>query len=95
MQAHPDLQRAGLAPGFSGQGALGGERCGDCLGGEREGGLEGVADGLEDLAALPGNRFMQDFIMLFQGDLHGDRQALPQGGAALDVGEEKRDRAGR
>ena len=49
---------------------------------------------LEDHAAMPLNRLSQDRIVTRESGLHRCAALLPARGAALDVGEEKRDGAG-
>jgi len=58
-------------------------------------GLECIADHLVGIPAVSRNRLPQDHFLATERRLHQPGLMLPQLGAALDVGEEKRDGAGR
>src|SRR5690349_13229807 len=92
--AHPQrVQRRG--PGGCLQGALGGEGGGHGLVRQQEGGGEAVATALKDDPLLGAQRGAQQGVVLRQGLLHGGGVVLPAARAALDVGEQEGDRAGR
>src|SRR3989304_5257154 len=63
VNAHAYLDRTGTwVPSFASQGALGGDGSFDRLGGDDEGGFEGIADQLEYLAAVLGDGCVQDGV---------------------------------
>src|SRR5204862_3479475 len=51
--------------------------------------VEGIADGLEDGAAVGFNRGADQIVVAGQGVAHRLRELLPEPGAALDVGEQE------
>lgn len=98
MEADPHPERPGLAqhrPVGRRQPALDFDRRPQRVLGGDEGGAEGVADRLEDVAAVDRDDVTQQGVMALESDLHGRTVALPQIGAALDVAEQERDGAGR
>jgi hypothetical protein len=60
-----------------------------------ESGAEGIADSLEDVAAVCFDSFLQKGIMAGKGSLHRVGVSFPQLGAPLDVGEEESNRSSR
>ena len=76
-------------PGFASQRPLGGGGGGDRRRDGGKDGAEGIADRLEDEAAVRLDRRAQQCVVAGEGDRHRPRLALPEPGAALDVGEEE------
>ena len=84
-----------LVPGVRVQRALRRETCRDGIRRNRKRAQCTVASGLDEIAAVRLDRVAQDRIVLRERLLHGCVLRLPQPRAALDVGEQERDRAGR
>jgi len=77
------------------KGALSGKGGEESGGRGRKGGIDGIADGLEDMAAVLFDGVAEDGVVAREGSRHGGGMLLPQPGGALNVGEEKGDGAGR
>ena len=92
VQRHPHPEHAGVAPRLVGERPLTGDGGLHGLGRHREGGADGVADRLEDDAAMGLDRLAQQSVVASQGRGHGLGQLLPALGGTLDVREEERDR---
>ena len=96
VQRHADPQGADVCSGqgSAAQRPLGSERGGDGIRCRGEGRLHGIADRLEEHAAVGlDGRAQQGEVALDRGR-HRRPVPLPQRGAALDVGEEEGDGAG-
>jgi len=76
------------------QGTLGGGGGEQRVDRVREGDLEGVADGLEDRAAVGFDGGAQAGVVAFEGTGHRLLVLLPALGRAFDVGEQEGDRGG-
>ena len=59
--------------------------------GGRKGRVDGVADALEDVSTIGDDGVPQDGVVAGERVGHRGLVAIPEAGAALDVGEEKRD----
>lgn len=94
-QANP--QRRGGRPRFAEEGRLEGRSCSDGVRGTSEDGEAAVplAAWADDMAAVGGDGRLNEGVMPGQGGRHGGGMALPEGGAALDIGEQKGEGAGR
>src|SRR5437763_457688 len=64
----------------------------ECVRRGGEGGAEGVADGLEDVAAVALDGGAEDPVVAAEGLAHLLRVVFPEACAPLDVGEEEGDR---
>ena len=62
-------------------------------GADRGGGAKGIADGLEDMAAVGFDGLAEQGVVVGEGETHGLGELLPELGAALDVGEQEGDGA--
>jgi hypothetical protein len=85
--AHPQL--GARRPFLGAKAGLNLAGCLQCAGGVLEGDAEGVADGLEDAAAVALDRRGEQDVVALQGNTHGLRLALPQAGRAFDVGKQE------
>lgn len=94
MKGHPNPDRGLGGPCFIGEGALGRFHRGDRAHRAGERGKEGVAHGLEDEALVRLDGVAQDLVVTGEGDAHRRRFALPELGAALDIGQEEGDGSG-
>ena len=89
VDADPHGQRADVLPRLRGEPPLhvaGGRQCGVRLG---EGHAEGVADGLENVAAVAGKNLPQQLVMAPDCGTHGRGMLFPEPRAADDVGEDE------
>ena len=82
-------------PGRGHQGALHGKRACQRLRRDGERGAEGIAHCFEDKSAVRFDRVAQNSVMEGDGAAHGIGLRFPQPRTAFDVGEQKRDGAGR
>jgi hypothetical protein len=94
VQGHPGLD-AQLAPGVCQQGALRGEARRDRIRRDRKRRMCTVAGGLDKITTVRLDGVAQDRIVARECPLHRRVLRFPQPSAALDVGEQERDRAGR
>src|SRR5688572_15402056 len=92
VNAHPHAQGASLAPSFGWlmmECSLRGNCRPQRLFRGAEGGLDGVANDLKDMAAMRFRRLAHKGVVMGEGVAHGCGQRCPQRCAVLDVGEEK------
>ena len=82
-------------PRFRPECLLGGQGGLQCIRRRGEDRVEGITDRFEDVAAVGVNRRAHNGVVPDEGLLHRRAVVLPARGAALDVGEQKRDGAGR
>ena len=94
VQGHPRLDGE-VAPGVGLQRPLRGKTRRNRIGRDRKRRMGTVASGLDDIAVVSLDGVAQDLIVVRQRLLHRRVLRLPQPRAALDVGEQERDRAGR
>ena len=95
VQAHPHADDRPSRPRLDGERLLRGQRSGQPVRRRGEGGIERVAAGLEDVAAVLADRLAQQDVVARQGHAHEVGILLPQPGAAFDVGEQEGDRPRR
>jgi len=95
VQRHAHAQGAGLAPGLRLQTPLAGGDGDDAVEGRGKDSIQAIAGRLDDLAVVGLDGGAQDNVMPGQGGLHLFRMPVPKLGAALDIGEEEGDGAGR
>jgi hypothetical protein len=89
VQPHPHLKRAGRPPMSLLQYMLRRQRRAECIRGQLECALKGVADNLKDLPTVIFDRLLQNLVMLCDRTLHGFWLAFPKRSAAFDIGKEK------
>jgi hypothetical protein len=92
VQGHTYPQLTNCAPVFGDYGSLGSEGGSDGIGSSRKGSLYRIANRFEVDAAMRGNRDMKKRNVARHGRGHRLSVPLPEGGAALDIGEEKGNR---
>ena len=95
VQGHTDTQRGFRIPGFGIESLLGRQRSLQCAPRRCKGGAEGIADRLEDHAAVRLDSQTQQGIVTLQCRTHALRRGSPEPGAAFDVGKQKCYDAGR
>jgi hypothetical protein len=95
VQRHAHLDRIGQRPGFLRDDLLRANGGGKRVGRGGESGLHAVADGLVAIAAVLGYGGIEQLEMALDRGRHGLTIPLPEGSAALDVGEEEGDSSRR
>jgi hypothetical protein len=83
-----------LIPGCRGERVLGVDGGEGGADGIWEDGANGIASGLEDPAVVRRNSILQERVVAGERGGHGPGKALPQAGAALDIGKEEHSLAG-
>src|SRR5437867_2997758 len=84
-----------IAPqSWAAKGTLGGDSGGESRGRALEGDLEAIPDHLVGIATLGSDGLAYDEFLAAVGTLHPGVVVFPELGAALDVGEQERHRAG-
>lgn len=92
VQRHSHAQRRAGRPGLGVEAALNLEGRADGVRRVVESHAEGIAHRLEHAAAMAFDSGGKQTVVTLQGHTHGLRLLLPQGGRALDVGEQKGER---
>jgi hypothetical protein len=95
VQRHAHPNRSGQRPGFRGNRLLRRNRGGKRVGSGGEGGLHGVADDLEAIPVMGGDRRVEQLEMAVDGEAHRRLVLLPERRAAFNIREEEGDGAGR
>src|SRR6266542_1158901 len=90
MQRHPHPEALNRSPCFGRERALGRDGRLQRSGRRGEDRLNGIANGLDDMATIRIDRLAQQLVMARERALHRLGLALPAGGAAGDIGEQKR-----
>ena len=94
MHGNAHTNRCRLGPRFGAQRALNGQRRFQCIRSRRKDGQEAVSRHLYDAAAMTLDAVPQQCVMAGQRGPHRLALGVPKTGAALDVGEQKREGAG-
>src|SRR5918997_195423 len=89
MDRHAHVDCANPVPVLFDERKLTGERCRYRVVAPVEGGADGVAEPLENIATMFLNGAAQQVIVARQSDLHIDGVAFPEPGAAFDVREQE------
>ncbi len=95
MQRHPHAELRAFGPGLPVERTLGIERGRHRVGRRVERRAESVATRLEDMAVMIVDALAQQRIVTRERGAHRRGVRFPQARAALDVGEQQRDGAGR
>ena len=95
VQGHAHPNRSGQRPGFSGDRLLCRNGGGKRVGSGGKGGLHGVADDLEAMPVMGGDRRVEQLEMAVYREAHRRLVLLPERRASFDVREEEGDGAGR
>jgi hypothetical protein len=91
VQRHEHPQLTDLAPVFAKERMLPIDGCGSCLRNSWKGGVDRTPDRLEEHATVGLNGRIEQGSVAVDGVRHRRSVLLPEGGAALDVGDEEGD----
>jgi hypothetical protein len=95
VQGHAHLQFLDAFPCFRMQSTLGQQGAGKSFQSGIKGHAKGITDGLENITTLRFENLAQHLVVRGKGHAHGIRMLFPFLGTAFDIGEQKRDGAGR
>ncbi len=94
VQAHPDLHFRTVRPGVCGESPLGVDACHQRFSRRRERHEQPVAGGVDAGAAVGAEHLVHDRVVVRQQRGVGVAELLEQASGAVDISEEKADRAG-